>query len=66
MRLRTFLLLDLIGTLLWVGLIVGLGYALGQRAVDVVGRINHYSLYLTLAVLALVIGVQVYRRRVSD
>jgi membrane-associated protein len=66
MRLRTFLLLDLIGTLLWVGLIVGLGYALGQRAVDVVGRINHYSLYLSLAVFVLVVGVQVYRRRAPN
>ena len=31
MRLRTFLLLDLIGSLLWIALCVGLGYAIGQQ-----------------------------------
>ena len=35
MRLRTFLMLDLIGSLLWIALCVGLGYAIGQSAVDV-------------------------------
>jgi membrane protein DedA with SNARE-associated domain len=36
MRLATFLLLDLVGALLMTGLVAGLGYGLGQRAVDVV------------------------------
>ena len=35
MRLVTFLILDAIGTLLWAGLLAGLGYELGHRAVVV-------------------------------
>lgn len=63
MRLRTFLALDLIGTLLWVGPIVGLGYGLGRSAVDVVHRIDHYSTLVSIAVLVAVIGVQAWRYR---
>src|SRR4051812_17729863 len=33
MRLRTFLLLDFLGTVLWTGLLAAAGYGLGQRAV---------------------------------
>jgi membrane-associated protein len=63
MRLRTFLVLDVVGTLLWVGPIVGLGYAVGQPAVDVVHRIDHYSTILTIVVILVVIGVQARRGR---
>ncbi|HET8561988.1 MAG TPA: VTT domain-containing protein [Marmoricola sp.] len=63
MRLRTFLALDVVGTLLWVGPIVGLGYAIGQPAADVVHRIDHYSTLLTIVLVLVVIGVQVWRRR---
>lgn len=63
MRLRTFLLLDLLGTLLWIGMLVGLGYALGQRAVDVVHKVDHYSLYLSVGLIAVVIVLQARRRR---
>jgi membrane-associated protein len=62
MRLRTFLALDLVGTLLWVGPVVGLGYAVGKPAVDVVDRIDQYSTYLTVAVVLVVIGLQARRR----
>jgi membrane protein DedA with SNARE-associated domain len=65
MRLRTFLALDVIGTLLWVGPIVGLGYAIGKPAVDVVHRIDHYSTFLTLAVVLVVILVRARRRRLA-
>jgi membrane-associated protein len=65
MRLRTFLALDVIGTLLWVGPIVGLGYAIGRPAVDVVHRIDHYSTLLTIVVVVVVIGVQARRRRLA-
>jgi membrane protein DedA with SNARE-associated domain len=48
MKLRVFLLLDLLGTALWtVTLAVG-GYALGQRAVDVANALAHYSLWATI------------------
>jgi membrane protein DedA with SNARE-associated domain len=63
MRLRTFLALDVVGTLLWVGPIVGLGYAVGKPAVDVVHRIDHYSTILAVVVVLVVIGVQARRRR---
>jgi membrane protein DedA with SNARE-associated domain len=63
MRLRTFLVLDVIGTVLWVGPVVGLGYAIGQPAVDVVHRVDHYSTLLTIAVVVVVVVVQVWRRR---
>jgi membrane protein DedA with SNARE-associated domain len=63
MRLRTFLPLDLVGAALWVGPVVALGYAVGRPAVDVVDRVDHYSTYLTVAVVLVVIGVQLRRRR---
>src|SRR5262249_36770965 len=65
MRLRTFLALDVVGTLLWVGAIVGLGYAVGKPAVDVVHQIDHYSTLLAIAVVVVVIGVQARRRRLA-
>ncbi|MGZ4453359.1 MAG: DedA family protein [Nocardioides sp.] len=61
MRLRTFLLLDLLGTLLWVAPIVVLGYAIGKPAVDVVDRLEHYSVFLTIAVVVVVIGLRRWR-----
>lgn len=66
MRLRTFLALDLIGTLLWVGPVVGLGYAIGRPAVDVIDRIDHYSTYLSLAVIVVVVAAKVRRRRTAQ
>jgi membrane-associated protein len=66
MRLWVFLLLDAIGAALWVGLLVGLGYAIGQPAVDVVHTIGRYSLWVTLAIVAAIIAAQsrASRRRV--
>jgi membrane protein DedA with SNARE-associated domain len=61
MRLRRFLLLDLAGTILWVALIVGLGYAIGRAAVHVAHEITHYSLLLTLGLVAVVVVVAVAR-----
>ena len=66
MRLRTFLALDVVGTLLWVGPIVGLGYAIGKSAVDVVDQIEHYSTFLAIGAVLVVIGVQVRRRRYAS
>jgi membrane-associated protein len=63
LRLRTFLALDLLGTLLWVGPAVGLGYAIGKPAVNVVHRIDHYSTVLTIVVVLVLIGVQARRPR---
>jgi membrane protein DedA with SNARE-associated domain len=63
MRLRTFLALDVVGTLLWVGAMVGLGYALGKPAVAVVHRIDRYSNLLTVAVVVVVVVIQARRSR---
>ncbi|MGN6168489.1 MAG: DedA family protein [Solirubrobacteraceae bacterium] len=61
MRLRRFLLLDLAGTILWVVLIVGLGYAIGRSAVQVAHDITHYSLLLTIALVIVVAAVAILR-----
>jgi membrane-associated protein len=65
MRLRTFLILDLIGSLLWIALCVGLGYAIGQRAVDVAKAVSRYALYMTIGLVVVVLVRQwwVARRR---
>jgi membrane protein DedA with SNARE-associated domain len=60
MSLITFLILDLIGTALWVGLLAGLGYALGHRAVLVAQAISKYGLWFTIAIVVFVIGRQVW------
>jgi membrane protein DedA with SNARE-associated domain len=53
MRLVTFLILDLIGALLWIGLLAGLGYALGHHAVVAAQTISHYSWWFTIGIVAL-------------
>jgi membrane protein DedA with SNARE-associated domain len=60
MRLVTFLILDLIGSLLWTGFCVGLGYAIGQRAVDVAHTVSHYGLYLTIALIVAIFARQAW------
>ncbi len=63
MRLVTFLILDTIGSLLWAGLLVGLGYELGHRAVVVAQTISHYGLWFSLGLVALVVFFQVRAQR---
>jgi membrane protein DedA with SNARE-associated domain len=66
MGLATFLLLDALGALLWVALLVGLGYAIGQRAVDVAHAVSHYALVVTLGIVVLIIARQAWRARRAD
>lgn len=54
MRLVTFLLFDAIGAALMTGLVAGLGYGLGQYAVDVVLAVDKYALYLSLVLIVFV------------
>jgi membrane-associated protein len=54
MRLGVFLILDLIGTLLWTSLLAAAGYGFGQGAVDVAETISHYALWVTLALVAFI------------
>jgi membrane protein DedA with SNARE-associated domain len=60
MRLATFLALDLLGSLLWIGFCVALGYAIGQSAVDVAKAVGRYALYLTIALIVVVFARQYY------
>jgi membrane protein DedA with SNARE-associated domain len=63
MRLSVFLLWDLVGALLWIVVVVGLGYAIGQRAVDVAHAVSHYALAATLLLVAAIVVRQVWRAR---
>jgi membrane-associated protein len=62
MRLPVFLALDVLGTLLWTGLLSAAGYGFGQGAVDVADTISHYGIWATLAIVLFVM-VTARRRR---
>jgi membrane protein DedA with SNARE-associated domain len=62
MRLATFLLLDLVGAALMTGTVAGLGYGLGQRAVDVVLMIDRYASAVTLTMIAAALLVPLVKR----
>jgi len=55
----TFLILDLISELAWVGMLAGLGYALGHHAVVVAETISHYGLWISIALVVIVVALQV-------
>ena len=63
MRLLTFVILDIIGTLLWAGLLSSLGYALGHHAVVVAQAISHYGLWVSIALVVVVMYFQVRSQR---
>jgi membrane protein DedA with SNARE-associated domain len=63
MRLVTFIAFDILGAALWSGMMVGLGYAIGQSAVDVAHAITRYSLWVTIALVVLVFARQAFMRR---
>jgi membrane-associated protein len=63
MRLVTFLILDAIGTLAWAGLLAGLGYELGHHAVVVAQTISHYGLWISIALIVVIVFFQVRSQR---
>lgn len=65
MRLVTFLLVDALGAAMITGLVAGLGYGVGQHAVDVVLMIDDYALWITLALVG-VVTVQGVRRSLAE
>ncbi|MGZ4200733.1 MAG: DedA family protein [Thermoleophilaceae bacterium] len=65
MRLVVFIVCDIIGALIWAALLVGLGYGIGQPAVDVVHKISHYSLWATLAIVVYIFVREGRRGRAS-
>jgi membrane protein DedA with SNARE-associated domain len=63
MRLVTFLILDLIGTLLWAGMLAALGYELGHHAVVVAQNVSHYGLWISIALVVFIVVAQVRSQR---
>jgi membrane protein DedA with SNARE-associated domain len=63
MRLVTFVLLDAVGALLWIGMLTGLGYYLGQDAVDVAKTISRYGTWASIGLVAAVLLVRGVRAR---
>ena len=59
----TFLVLDIIGSLAWAGMLAGLGYALGQSAVSVAQEISKYGLWVSIAIVVLVVASQMRKIR---
>jgi membrane-associated protein len=63
MSLLTFAIGDAIGTLLWTGLLVGIGWSAGRHGVRIVDGIQHYEV-LTLVVIVIgAVLLQLLRRR---
>src|SRR5215218_5005315 len=63
MRLTTFLLLDLAGAFLMTGLVAGLGYGLGQRAVDLVLLLDRCAALVSLTMITVTAVIAVLKRR---
>lgn len=63
MSFRRFVIFDLPGMLSWIGLIVGLGYAIGHPAVQVSKAISRYGLLATIALVAIALAIAVLRTR---
>jgi membrane protein DedA with SNARE-associated domain len=61
----TFLILDAIGNLAWAGMLAGLGYALGQRAVSVAETVSKYGLWVSIAIVILVVAGQMRGTRLQ-
>lgn len=61
-----FLAADFVGTMAWVAMSVGLGWALGQRATDAAAGVSHYALILTAALVVLFVVVATRRALAED
>ena len=60
MRLWVFLVLDVLGTIVWTSLLAAAGWQLGQSAVDVADAMARYSLW---AMLGLIVVIVLWRAR---
>ncbi len=63
MGLVTFLILDGIGNLLWAGMLAGLGYELGHHAVVIAQTVSHYGLWISIALIVVIVVFQVRSQR---
>jgi membrane protein DedA with SNARE-associated domain len=59
----TFLVLDVISSLLWAGMLAGLGYSLGQHAVTVAQTVSRYGLWVSIGIVALIVIAQIRSNR---
>jgi membrane-associated protein len=59
----TFLVLDAIGSLLWAGMLAGLGYSLGQHAVTVAQAVSRYGLWISIGIVVLIVIGQIRNGR---
>jgi membrane-associated protein len=67
MRFWIFVVADLTGTMLWIGLHVSLGWFLGQSAVNVADAISRYGLWITIGLIVVVMALAFRRAwRMSD
>jgi membrane protein DedA with SNARE-associated domain len=55
MRFIVFILADLLGTLMFIGVIVGLGFVIGQPAVAVAEAMSRYALWVIIGTVVLVV-----------
>jgi membrane-associated protein len=62
MRLWVFLVLDILGTLLWTAALAAGGYALGQEAVDAADALARYSLWATIGGVVIITAWSAARR----
>jgi membrane-associated protein len=63
MSLARFLLFDLAGTLLWSIVVVSLGFAIGQRAIDLADVISRYALVASIGLVAGTAAYGIWRQR---
>jgi membrane protein DedA with SNARE-associated domain len=66
MPLWRFLILDLLGTILWTGALAAAGWQLGQTAVDVADAVAHYALWITLGIVVVIIAWRAVRSSSSS
>lgn len=60
MRIRTFVIADLAGTLTWIGIHIGVGYAAGATAKHIADTIAKYGLWAAVVIIVGAIAWTVY------
>jgi membrane protein DedA with SNARE-associated domain len=63
MSLARFLLFDLIGSLLWSTMVVSLGFAIGQRAIDLANLVSRYALAASVVLVVGTVAYGIWRQR---
>jgi membrane-associated protein len=63
MGVTTFLILDAIGMLAWAATLAGLGWEMGHHAVVVAQDISHYGLWISIALVVIIVVFQIRSQR---